>query len=274
MKQILFAVLIATIFFAAGCLVPATDKQPDSFQGLYGQWTFEDTSDTVLADASSFSLDGLIHGAQRIVDDGHAALAFDGVDDYVSMNIADGADLSHLAPLGDGTISVWFKLNELPQGKEIFPIFYYGASEACDFFDAANRGLIVEVGHHPVQWESKRLYFTMWANGCTLPSFCFDSNHGIEAGTWYHFAAVVSADHNTGYLNGEEMTARRYNFGTRNDSQFFENALSHETLWLGRGYWDSELNYLNGLIGEIRIYADPLSADDILDLYQSGLNSN
>ena len=247
------------------------DEAPqDIHSEIVAHWTFRGTSNSVLTDSSSNSLHGIIHGAQRIVDQGHAALAFDGSNDYVQMNVSGNKNLDHLAQLGEGSISIWFKLSVLPEGKRIFPAFYYGSATACNFFDAANEGLIVEVGHHPVQSGSKRLYFTEWANGCTYPSFCFDSNHAVTAGKWYHFVAVVGSDYNTGYLNGKEILTRRYNFGTPNDSEFFENAVEHEALWLGRGFWDSELNYFKGLIGEIRIYSAPLSSEQVKELYKRG----
>jgi hypothetical protein len=70
-----------------------------------------------------------------------------------------------------------------------------------------------ELGHSPVHPASEFLYFTIWKNGCTVPSFCYDSNSEIPTGVWHHFVAVVGEDYNTGYLNGEEMTNRWYNFG-------------------------------------------------------------
>jgi len=63
------------------------------------------------------------------------------------------------------------------------------------YFDAANSGLIIEVGHSPVHSGSERLYFTIWKNGCTYPSFCFDSNDAISTGQWHHIVVVV--DENT-----------------------------------------------------------------------------
>jgi hypothetical protein len=250
--------------------VGSKDAPEDIDSDLVVHWMFGDITGNILTDVSTNLLHGSIHGAQNLVNQGHAALAFDGQDDYVRMMVDGGKKLEPLARLGEGSISIWFKLDRLPEGERIFPVFYYGRATACNFFDAANEGLIVEVGHHPVQRNSKRLYFTQWANGCTYPSFCFDSNHALEAGKWYHFVAVVGSDYNTGYLNGVEMLTRRYNFGTPDDSEFFENAVKHEALWLGRGFWNKNLNYFDGLIGEIRIYSAPLSSFQVEKLYEMG----
>jgi hypothetical protein len=158
-------------------------------------------------------------------------------------------------------------VDAIPEFHGIAPLFYYGNREACDFFDAANEGLIIEVGHSPVHFRSKRLYFTIWKNGCTLPSFCFDSNEPINEGQWYHFVAVVGEDYNIGYLNGKEMIDRRYNFGTKLHSQFFEDAPNPERMWLGKGHWDRTEQYLEGAIDELRIYDRPLTAGEIQELH-------
>jgi len=147
-------------------------------------------------------------------------------------------------------------------------MFFYGAEDSCfNMFDASNEGLIIEVGHSPVHLTSERLYFTIWSSGCGFPSFCYDSRRPIETGKWYHYIAVVGEDYNTGFLNGEEMTDRRYNFGTPGYSEFFENAVKHEKLWIGRGYWDAQPMYFDGMIDEVRVYSRPLGLDDAIELY-------
>jgi hypothetical protein len=139
--------------------------------------------------------------------------------------------------------------------------------ENCDFFDAANKGLIIELGHSPIFWGSKALFFTIWKNGCTYPSFCFDTGFPVSEGEWHHYAVTVAENYNTGFLNGEELTGRRYNFGTSSYSQFFEDALAHEKLWLGKGHWDTTTQFYNGAIDEIRIYNYAMTEKEIKNLY-------
>lgn len=195
------------------------------------------------------------------------ALYFNGDQSFASIG-GEGIDSdTAYNKLGRGSISLWFRVDTIPELHGIAPIFYYGNRDACDFFDAANEGLIIEVGHSPVHYRSKQLYFTIWKNGCSLPSFCYDSNEPMIAGEWYHFVAVVGKDYNTGYLNGREMIHRWYNFGNEGDSQFFEDAPNPERLWLGKGHWDRTEQYLKGAIDELRIYNSPLSAVEIEELY-------
>lgn len=177
---------------------------------------------------------------------------------------------SHLASLGEGAISVWFKCDGMPADYEIMPIFYYGAYDPClNMPDAANQGLIIEVGHSPIHPESKRIYFTIFANGCIFPSFCFDSSEAVTEGEWHHFVAVVGENYNTGYLDGQEMVNRNYNFGNSSYSQFFADVIKHEALWIGRGYWQGNAAFFDGAIDDIRVYNKPLSAQEVQGLYDN-----
>ncbi len=234
---------------------------------LIGYWSFDNITNDVFIDESNNNNNGTTIGAYSNLGIKGSALTFDGNNHYAKIT-TDGVNPPQvLKSLGTGTISVWFKVNYIPIENGIAPIFYYGSTEKCDFFDAANQGLIIEVGHSPVHYGSERLYFTIWKNGCTYPSFCFDSGKPITAGHWYHFVAVVGEDFNTGYLNGREMAGRIYNFGNSSYSQFFEDALVHEELWLGKGHWDRTTQFFNGQIDELKIFNEPLTASQILDLY-------
>lgn len=236
-------------------------------EGLIAYWSFDETEGDTLYDETNNDNYGTIYGAKRIEGVSGNALSFDGENDYARIPKDGEPPPSILSDLGQGSISLWFKVDHIPTNYGIAPIFYYGAEEKCDFFDAANKGLIIELGHSPIHYGSKRLYFTIWRNGCTYPSFCYDSNFPISEGEWHHLVVVVGEDYNTGYLNGEEMVNRRYNFGNASYSQFFADAIAHEKLWLGKGHWDRTTQYYDGAIDELRIYGTPLSEADVKNLY-------
>ncbi|MBS3774453.1 MAG: T9SS type A sorting domain-containing protein [Bacteroidales bacterium] len=248
-------------------LLLANVTQVKAQEGLIAHWSFDETEGDTIYDKTGNGNHGTVYGAERIDGVSGNALSFDGEDDYARIPGDGEAPPSVLSELGEGSISLWFKVNHIPTNYGIAPIFYYGAEEKCDFFDAANKGLIIELGHSPIHYGSERLYFTIWKNGCTYPSFCYDSNHAIPEGEWHHLVVVVRGDYNTGYLNGEEMVNRRYNFGDASYSQFFADAIAHEKLWLGKGHWDRTTQHYDGAIDELRIYSNPLSEAEVKNLY-------
>lgn len=235
-------------------------------EGLVGYWSFDSLAENQFLDLSGQGNHGFIFGATQVMGIKGNALSFDGQNDYAVIGEEENPPQIY-QDLSEGTISLWFRVDHIPRFHGIAPLFYYGGLAQCDYFDAANQGLILEVGHSPVHFESERLYFTIWKNGCTYPSFCFDSNNPIKEEQWYHLAVVVGSDFNTGFLNGYEIDNRRYNFGNASYSQFFEDALRHEVLWLGRGHWDRTVQYLKGAIDELRIYNRALSAEEIENIY-------
>ena len=251
-------------------LSPERTQSTNKTDGLLAHWTFDEGSGNVIGDFSSHDKNGTVYGASWTKGAVSGALDFDGIDDYVQIPDYFSLPPSHLASLGEGSISVWFKCDSIPTDYGIMPIFYYGAYDPClNMPDAANQGLIIEVGHSPFHPESKRIYFTIFADGCTFPSFCFDSAEAVTEGEWHHFVAVVGEDYNTGYLDGQEIVNRHYNFGNSSYSQFFADVIKHETLWIGRGYWDGNSVFFDGAIDDIRIYNKPLSAHEVQELYRN-----
>ncbi len=254
------AIILTTITAILSLLATAQN-------GLVAHWSFDNMSGDTIFDFSGNDYHGNNYGAVIIDGKVGEALAFDGLNDYARITENGSAPPEVLRSLGKGSISLWFKVDVIPTDYGIAPMFFYGAEEMCDFFDAANQGMIIELGHSPIFPGSEELFFTMWKNGCTYPSFCFDSNFPIPEGEWVHFVAVVGEDFNTGYLNGYEMTNRFYNFGNSEESQFFEDAVVHEALWFGKGHWDETVQYFDGAIDEVRIYDRPLTSQEVEELY-------
>ena len=241
---------------------------------LVAHWTFDELNGDFFTDVDYLTGSGVVYGADLVKGVLGNALSFDGIDDYARISGGNDVPPEILKELGEGSISLWFKAEYIPTEYGIAPIFYYGAKDNCNFFDAANQGLIIELGHSPVHRGSESLYFTIWKNGCTVPSCCYDSGFDVQTGVWNHFVAIVGEDYNTGFFNGEEMTNRGYNFGTPFYSQFFEDAVVHEQLWLGKGYWDGTIQHFNGAIDELKIFSKPLTSQEVRILYQEGNITN
>ena len=246
---------------------------------LVGHWTFDGEGDIVI-DNSDFESHGQLNGNPKIASGivGKGCLELDGQGDFVEI-VQNGETPSQLHNLAQGSISMWFKARSIPKGTSISPLFYYGNSTGCENMkDASNEGLVVEIAHGGISTESQGIYFTLFNSSCDYPTVCFDTHSDshlddvegfIKPGEWYHFVAVVGENYNTGYLNGEEVSYRNYNFSSADASQFFSNALSHDRLWIGKGFWDyAKEIYFDGYVDDVRIYNVALNAKEVMKLYK------
>ena len=187
-------------------------------------------------------------------------MQFDGKDDFVQIN---SENLKKIGEQDYGTISLWFKFEDIGSGK-ILPIFYFG--ETDDSGPSSN--LVIEIGHFGHGFPSDtKLYYTVY-NNTEEPVLCFDSGQNLQKNTWYHFALVNTPTGNTGYLNGEELTNRHYNFSSSTATQFFSSLPRKEVLYLGYGWFgiDQKFHFFKGAIDEVKIYNQALSSDKIQDL--------
>ncbi len=102
------------------------------------------------------------------------------------------------------------------------------------------------------------------------PFLCFDTNKNLVENQWYHYAVVVSPDGNTGYLNGVEMTDRDYNFDSAKNPSFLNTIPVKEKLYLGYGRNSYQISpdfvFYKGLLDDVRVYNQPLSAEEIKEL--------
>ncbi len=228
-------------------------------EGLVAYWNFDDEG-TELKDRSGNDFNGVISGATSVEGKLEKALSFDGKDDTIKITDANGATPGEILNIDHGTISMWFKFPKLPSGN-FSPILYVGESD--DSGPSSN--LVVEIGHGSA--TNTKLYYTVY-NETSEPVLCFDSNENLKENTWYHFAVVNSASGNTGYLNGEEMTNRNYNFGDKSDTQFLSSLTLKDLFSFGYGWFgiDRKFHYFEGAIDEVKIFNKALSADEVRTL--------
>ncbi len=177
--------------------------------------------------------------------------------------------ISKLENLEYGTIAFWFNYESILDKQVLMPIFYFGVEEK-----ATDSIYIIEIGHFKEGTfgpnpDDKKLYST-WMKGNNDPVLCYDSNENLEENKWHHFAVVVSDKGNTGYLNGVEITDRRYNFGNPSDSLFFKGLSGKTKLMIGygRSSWmiSPEFTYYKGYVDDFRIYNKALTANELKQL--------
>lgn len=256
MKKRFLVVFLSLFSFTMG----ARTVWADTEDGLVAHYRFSEGGGTSLYDYTPNQFDGTILNAQWVTGPvyGHA-LNFNGSTGRADMTSA--AALSTIGSLTHGSISVWFYYRGIPAGNAISPIFYLGQAGYNNF-------LVIEVGHNAA--GNEKLYFTVAAGGSLI--LCYDSAVNLQRNRWYHFVAVVGPNGNTGYLDGVEMTGRHYNFGNPSTVKFFANVPIQEKLSLGRGTTlpsksNSQAWTFYGAVGETRVYDRPLTAAEVLELY-------
>lgn len=234
-------------------------SDPDS--GLVLHQSFEEQKGTIASDCTSNRFNGILHGVKwAIADGGQSAIEFSG-NDTLDIPLS-GSGSGNVTDLTSGTVSVTFKFRN--SDADIEPIVYFGESDA----GSPHNSLIIEIGHK-MNVTDRKLYFTI-----VNKRFCFDSNKNLEENKWYHFVAVVSASGNTGYLNGVEMTDRHYNLGSDSTyTTFFSSVPVKEIFTLGYGRYGmcDDFFFLDGFIGDFRVYNRALSKMEVNALYDKVL---
>jgi len=230
---------------------------------------FDEEGENIIDSASG--LNGTIVGSlERTEGKIDNALYFNG-ESYVDLSNA----LESVSDLSEGTIAFWFNYESTLDEQLIMPIFYIGNSDTGD----PDSMFIIEIGHAefadsgPKLNPSHKPLYVTWTDNEAEPFLCFDSRNNIEENKWHHFAVVLSQNGNTGYLNGEEMTERRYNFSRASNKSFLDSISNKELFTLGYGKGNKELSpeftYFKGKIDDLRIYNKPLSSTEITELTSS-----
>jgi hypothetical protein len=176
-----------------------------------------------------------------------------------------------LDPLdGDLSISVWFKLYELPQ-----------SSARSIIFDSGSRGQINQPGLS-ILIEDNELHFFAQTESISKAGARIDYNGELSINEWYHAVMIIDRGTNTlrAYVNGLEVI----NSNT-NNIDFNENAIikgypgyidindssrSRKATTLGIKTAQKPNKYLNdfnGAIDEFKIFTSTLTENDIQNLF-------
>ncbi len=233
-------------------------------------WSFNQSSGTVAIDSGPNQIDGTLTGnAAWAAGYGQNAVAVTG-DGFVDFTQAGSPKVpTVISSLAVGSIGVRFFIDAYPAdqaSQPILPIFWMGR----DFGGVGQYGVTIEIGHAPPYKPfDHAIYFTI-LDVVDLPIFCFNSSQDITPGVWHSFVAVVSGTGNTGYLDGVEMTDRHYNFGNASSTKFFSSVTPpSDALWVGKGFYaqETEALHFNGKIQNLQIFDQPLTAQQVAELY-------
>lgn len=242
------------------CHVQRSYGEPTT-EGLISYWSFDsDTKNRVIdSQGNNIGAPSKIKYEKGVV--GKAAL-FDGKSSKIIIKDPNGYPPAQITNLKVGTVSFWIKFEN--RGGQLLPILYLGK----DNTSMPSQGMLFEIGHDRGNIENRRLYFTTITS--MRDNFCVDSGMNLRPGVWYHYVAVMGEGGSTLYINGIEITTRRYNLGaTKQSVSFFNKVTNKEQLSIGYGRYSQEEPFFsfNGLIDEMRIYNRPLSKDEVLQLF-------
>ena len=198
-------------------------------------YDFSERGGTVLHDRSGRGHDARISGAHWVVSDNGAALDFDGVDDFCESGNPIGLRIN-----GALTLAIWVRLVPSPQDQDRYVISKYGWSI---YIDARGQPHLETRGSADDRWVDL---------GASRP---------LRAGEWNLIVAVhdPSARQMRMYLNGQAA-------GERSRPDDVLGRVGSHTLYVGKfAPWAPELN---GLVGGVMLFDEPLSAARIAQLYE------
>ena len=211
-------------------------------EGMVSYWRFDEGSGTDISDSAG-NYDRTINGP--VWTDGQVgkALYFDGIDDYISIG-----DIGLITT--EFSISLWFK---------------------TDDWESTNRGAGTFIANDYSYWSSPRGWI-FWI----YEDFSFNVNHNdclvMASGSdykdkWVHTVFTKDASGQTKiYANGAEVSA--YAYHTPWAEPYFPNGQNIE---IGRrtdeGNW-----HFKGILDEVALYNRALTAEEIAEQYQNGLN--
>lgn len=204
---------------------------------LVGHWTFDEGAGTVVGDFSGTGHFGSFEGkpswgAGKV----GGGLAFDGTNEAVVIPDSDRLRIS-----SDMTLALWVKK----------------ASESGDWQRIVGKGdsALRNYGIWEEQGGSKKVMFQQF-NSEGKEAVTLKSKKDVDAGKWYHLAAVVRGSQVTLFVNGAvDATGRRTQ----------KPATSKHPVTIGYGQMHAGFP---GAIDDVRIYNRALSKDEVKELYE------
>jgi len=211
-------------------LISADSASLTVLGGLFTKGTITETN----VDSSGNEIVGMLHNGptwQSV--DGHNALGFDGIDDYVQT--ADNS--TELQLTNDYTLSVWIKADSVQKN-------WAGVISKTDFdgtynhwtlqFDTSNSKKIIIF--HPTD---------SWNTGITLSDV---------AGDWHHIRVVRRVDEMTSYLDDTQVLSNTWN---NNPGDGYGH------LNIGADRTASSDYVYKGLIDDVRVYNQAPDGNDV-----------
>jgi len=213
-------------------------------------WRLDESQGTVAGD-SAFRRSGIYRNGVALGVETpfscNTAARFDGSNDHV--------EIPHTAAflLDEGTVQFWFKTNwTTTQGL-------FG-KDSLGFDTGGHLTIAIVVGYLYARLQSTSANYELWGPA-------------ISTQQWYHVAFTFGQSGMTLYVNGTAVAYNAYTGGLGGTSGGSGN---YEPIGIGVGTWDTGDQTLSGwsspfkgVIDEVAIFSRPLSATEVLTLYQA-----
>lgn len=175
------------------------------------------------------------------------ALNFDGVDDAINIGLVPGLHAS----TSDLTISAWIKPNKVTVGV------------LCIICNSNSGGGIVPWS---LEFNSTAGRFSLGQVGAGSGTVRVLNSTTLKKDVWYHVVAVRT------FVNTLNWPTTMYLNGVADGSGTIQRAgYANQIIAIGK-YGQINNNYFQGAIDDIRIYNRALSANEIRQLYNSGVS--
>ena len=213
--------------------------------GVVGAWHFDEGEGNIAHDTSGEGNDGTLYDANTTNDDGNTppewtdgkfgkALSFDGVDDYVDCGNDESLNITD-----EITIEAWVKLNRVDVVQTV-------VSKWAG--DIPNKAYLISLEYDDAVF--------IVGNGTEIHNARYKNI--LEVGTWY-IVGTYDRQYIRIYVNGVEGTPYS-----------FTSPITTSSSPVAIGVREPEMiQYIDGIIDEVRIYNRALSEEEISDLYNN-----
>ena len=230
-----YSVVVSNDFGSVESIVNQLMILNTELDGLVGWWKFDETNGPIAYDSSGNGNDGNLSGGPTWTSGKiGGALSFDGVDDYVDLEIGTTLNTKSLI-----SVSLWIKPTEY---KNAVLISHQKANGGWAF-----------------KWRvsSQKLYFKIYGES-ESNSAVLQYTQNPQLNVWSHLIATIGLNTHKIYLNSS--ISREIN-----NTVSFESPLANVRVG---SVSDSE--FFNGLLDDVRIYDRALSAAEVQALYNLG----
>jgi len=174
-----------------------------------------------------------------------------------TVGSASKIDLTGSTTLTTRSISLWVNLAGTGSGGNLI----------LDNSDGQNPG-VVQYGKWVIQLQYGGTNYFCWDTYTGGSYGICDVNYTFNLNTWYHIVFVAEANNQAVYINGVSQTLQ-------NVSRAAEiGTVTMSTNRLGASWSTQYTHALNGKMGQVRIFNDALTANEVADLYTEPAASN